>query len=214
MLESRASQFIEELSLLGIDPTAAEDEVHAAIDRCVYYAGWADKYQQIFSSVNSVASSHFNFSVVEPQGVVSVFAPENSGLLGLVSVIIPAITGGNTVVVLASRSLALSAVTFAEVLHSSDVPSGVVNILTGFREELMGHFCSHKDVNSFILAGDKNELKELESNSTSNLKRTRLVNINDWQSQEAQGPYFILDSQEVKTTWHPVENIGGSGVGY
>ncbi|MGB5344957.1 MAG: aldehyde dehydrogenase family protein, partial [Woeseia sp.] len=117
MLEGRRAQFIAELSLQGKPAKAAEAEVDAAIDRLIYYAGWADKYQQIFSSVNPVASSHFNFSVLEATGVVSILAPEDSGLLGLVSVIAPCIVGGNTCVVLASESLPLTAVSFAEVLH-------------------------------------------------------------------------------------------------
>lgn len=205
MLEGRAAQFVEELMLQGVSGEAAEKEVYAAIDRCVYYAGWCDKYQQVFSSVNSVASSHFNFSVVEPQGVVSIFAPEDSGLLGLLSLVIPAIAGGNTVIALASKSKPLCAVTLAEVLHSSDVPAGVVNILTGFREELLGHFTTHLDVNAFIGGNGDDTLRQtLESNSTSNLKRTQLYQIADWHSEQAQGPYFILDLQEVKTTWHPI----------
>jgi acyl-CoA reductase-like NAD-dependent aldehyde dehydrogenase len=205
MMEGRAAQFIEELILQGVDAEKAEEEVFASIDRCVYYAGWADKYQQIFSSVNSVASSHFNFSVAEPQGVISVFAPEDSGLLGLVSVVIPAITGGNTVVALASRNLPLCAITFAEVLHSSDVPAGVVNIMTGYREELLSHFSTHMDVNAILIGGGNDTMKQtLELNSTSNLKRTHIMNVKSWLSEEAQGPYYIMDLQETKTTWHPV----------
>ena len=140
MLEGRREQFVAELRLQGVAARAAEKEVDASIDRLVYFAGWADKYQQVFSSVNPVSSAHFNFSVLEPTGVVAILAPENSGLLGLVSNIAPAIVGGNSCVVLASESQPLCAVSFAEVLHASDVPGGVVNILTGYRSELSGHF--------------------------------------------------------------------------
>ncbi|HEY7741284.1 MAG TPA: aldehyde dehydrogenase family protein, partial [Steroidobacteraceae bacterium] len=131
MLEGRSAQFTAELVLQGVAKARAAAEVTAAIDRLVYYAGWADKYQQVFSTVNPVASSHFNFSVLEPTGVVAIIAPEKSGLLGLVSNVAPAVAGGNTCVVLASQSLPLSAISFAEVLQASDFPAGVINVLTG-----------------------------------------------------------------------------------
>jgi acyl-CoA reductase-like NAD-dependent aldehyde dehydrogenase len=123
MLEGRREQFVAELRAQGVANRAAEKEVDTSIDRLIYFAGWADKYQQIFSAVNPVSSSHFNFSVLEPTGVVSVLAPDDSGLIGLVSNIAPAIVGGNSCVVLASESMPLCAVSFAEVLHASDVPS-------------------------------------------------------------------------------------------
>ena len=150
MLEGRREQFISELALQGATQKAAEKEVDLCIDRLIYYAGWSDKYQQVFSAVNPVSSSHFNFSVLEPTGVVSILAPDDSGLLGLITNIATVIAGGNTCVVLASESKPLSAVSFAEVLHASDVPGGVVNILTGFRSELTEQFASHMDVNAVI----------------------------------------------------------------
>jgi acyl-CoA reductase-like NAD-dependent aldehyde dehydrogenase len=150
MLEGRRDQFIAELRQQGVAQRAAVREVDLAIDRLIYFAGWADKYQQVFSAVNPVASSHFNFSVLEPTGVVSILAPDDTSLLGLVSNVAPAIAGGNTCVVLASQSMPLSAVSFAEVLHASDVPAGVVNILTGLRSELTGQFASHMDVNAIV----------------------------------------------------------------
>src|SRR5262245_62634698 len=150
MLEGRREQFVAELQLQGASKARARTEVTSTIDRLVHYAGWADKYQQVFSSVNPVSSSHFNFSLPEPTGVVAVLAPESNALLGLVSNVAPAIAGGNTVVVLASQSLPLSAVSFAEVLHASDVPAGVVNVLTGFRDELAEQFASHMDVNAVV----------------------------------------------------------------
>src|SRR5687767_12625931 len=130
-----------------------------SIDRVLYYAGWTDKYQQIFSSVNPVASSHFNFSLLEPTGVVSILSPEETGLIGLISTILPTIVGGNTCIALASTSKPLAAVTFSEVLATSDLPGGVVNLLTGERKELLEHFASHMDVNATIYCGhDTSEL--------------------------------------------------------
>ena len=160
MLEGRREQFIAELIVQGATPASAAREVDAATDRLVYYAGWADKYQQVFSAVNPVSSSHFNFSVLEPMGVVGILAPDDSGLLGLVSNIAPAIAGGNTCVVLASELMPLCAVSFAEVPHASDVPGGVVNILTGYREELSPQFASHMDVNAVVFCdgGRKDDL--------------------------------------------------------
>ena len=150
MLEGRKEQFVAELADSGSTRRQGITEVERAIDRLIYYAGWSDKYQQIFSAVNPVSSSHFNFSVLEPTGVVAILAPESTGLLGLVANLAPAIVGGNTCVVLASESKPLPAISFAEVLHASDVPGGVVNVLTGFREELSGQFASHMDVNAVV----------------------------------------------------------------
>ena len=153
ILEGRKAQFVEELMLQGNAPRAAEREVEESIDRLIYYAGWADKYQQLFSAVNPVSSSHFNFSVLEPTGVVSMIAPNDSGLIGLVSNVASVIVGGNTCIVLASEEQPLCAVSFAEVLQASDVPGGVVNILTGFRSELTEQFASHMDVNAVVYCG-------------------------------------------------------------
>jgi len=205
MLEGRSAQFKEELVLQGATAHQAAAEVTAAIDRLVYYAGWADKFQQIFSSVNPVASSHFNFTVLEPTGVVAVLASEKSSLLGLVSVIAATIAGGNTCVVLASEAAPLCAVTFAEVVHSSDVPGGVVNILTGRKKELLGQFTMHMDVNAVIYSdGDAESVKKIKSDATSNLKRPIIYKNLDWASPSAESPYFISDVQETKTTWHPI----------
>jgi acyl-CoA reductase-like NAD-dependent aldehyde dehydrogenase len=205
MLEGRSAQFIEQIVEQGGAQTAAAAEVAATVDRLVYYAGWCDKYQQVFSSVNPVASSHFNFSLLEPTGVVSLLAPQNSGLLGLVSTIAPAITGGNTVIALASRDLPLCAVTLAEVLATSDLPGGVVNILTGERRELIEQFASHMDVNAVIYCGhDEAEQTSVRTKAALNVKRAVVYDRKDWTGEDAQGPYFILDTQEVKTTWHPI----------
>jgi acyl-CoA reductase-like NAD-dependent aldehyde dehydrogenase len=205
MLEGRAAQFIEELTQTGSTAAAARTEVERSIDRVLYYAGWADKYQQIFSSVNPVSSSHFNFSVLESTGVVSILSPEDTGLVGLISTIMPAIVGGNTVIALASTNKPLSAVTLAEVLATSDLPGGVVNLLTGKRSELLEHFATHMDVNACIYCGnDAAELTTLRTKAAGNVKRAISYDRDDWMSDDAQSPYFILDTQEVKTTWHPV----------
>lgn len=215
MLEARKPQFYTELIQQGNSAKKAEEEVNLSIDRLVYYAGWCDKYQQVYSAVNPVASSHFNFSVPEPTGVVAIIAPDDTSLLGLVSVIAPAIAGGNTCIVLASETMPLCSVTFSEVLNTSDVPGGVVNILTGNSKELHSHFSSHMDVNAIIYCGDdKEEIKMIQQNSAINVKRSFIKNDIDWKAEEGQSPYFILDLQEVKTTWHPVENIGGAKAGY
>lgn len=205
MLEGRSQQFVAELTMQGISRTRAATEVAASVDRLVYYAGWTDKYQQVFSAVNPVASSHFNFSVLEPMGVIGLLAPQDSGLLGLVSNVAPAIAGGNTCVALASTSLPLCAVSFGEVLESSDVPPGVVNILTGQQDELAEQFASHMDVNALVYAGDDQpRIKQLQLHAANNIKRTIVRRQPRWTGAEGQGPYFIRDTQETKTTWHPI----------
>ena len=205
MLEGRGEQFVAELVLQGQTRRRARKEVDASIDRLIYYAGWADKYQQVFSAVNPVSSSHFNFSVLEPTGVVSVVAPDDSGLLGLVSNLAPVIVGGNTCVMLASESMPLCAISFAEVLYSSDVPGGVVNLLTGYREELLGQFASHMDVNAVIYCDDdKDGQRMIQDVAADNLKRVIGRPDIDWSKDVAQNPYLIRDTQETKTTWHPI----------
>ncbi|HJS21028.1 MAG TPA: aldehyde dehydrogenase family protein [Steroidobacteraceae bacterium] len=205
MLEGRSAQFVAELEQQGVARRLAQAEVTMSIERLVHYAGWADKYQQIFSAVNPVASSHFNFSVLEPTGVVAIVAPEASGLLGLVSNVAPAVAGGNTCVVLASQSLPLSAVSFAEVLHASDFPVGVINVLTGMKDELTEQFASHMDVNAVIYCdGDKAAQRKIGELAADNIKRVILRAGVDWNDAAAQSPYFISDTQETKTTWHPI----------
>jgi acyl-CoA reductase-like NAD-dependent aldehyde dehydrogenase len=211
MFEGRRDQFIHELVKQGATEAAAVQEVELAIDRIVYYAGWCDKFQQIGSSVNPVASSHFNFSVLEPMGVVGIIAPQNSSLIGLVSLLMPVLAGGNTAVLLASETLPLCAITFAEVLHSSDVPGGVVNILTGKTTEMDKTLAAHMDVNALV--GEQQALEPVQVESVDNLKRLFSFDA-DWMNSNAQGLHFITDIQEVKTTWHPIENIGGSSSSY
>ena len=206
MMEGRKSQFIEQLQSTGSTLSTAKKEVVISIDRLIYYAGWSDKFQQIFSTVNPVASNHFNFSTLEPTGVVSIIAPNENPLLGMISLIAPTIVGGNTAVILASATNPLVAISLAEVINTSDVPAGVVNVLTGDREELLPQFASHKDVNSIIYCGNKKEeLKVVEEMATENLKRVSTYRRKNWQQGNSQSPYFIEKCQEIKTIWHPTE---------
>lgn len=215
MLEGRKAQFVEELIKQGSSKANAENEVNLSIDRLIYYSGWCDKYQQVFSSVNPVASSHFNFSVLEPMGVIAAIAPQENSLIGLVSVMAPIIAGGNTCVILASENKPLCGVTFAEVLNSSDLPGGVVNILTGKVSELLPYFSDHMDVNATCFCeSDKSMQKAIKEKAVLNVKRVVQYESKKWMNEETQSPYFINDFQEVKTTWHPIENIGGGKSGY
>lgn len=206
MLEARKEQFVEELVKQGLSRKAAVKELELSVDRLVYYAGWSDKYQQIFSAVNPVNSSHFNFSVLEPMGLVAIIAPENDSLLGLVSVLAPAIVGGNTVVLLASESRPLCSISFAEVLNTSDVPAGVVNILTGKTAEILPQMASHMDVNAIVYCGNKEaEMKKINELASENIKRVVFYKKQNWEHPSDESPYFIEKLQEVKTTWHPVK---------
>jgi acyl-CoA reductase-like NAD-dependent aldehyde dehydrogenase len=215
MLEGRKAQFIDELQKQSMSKASAEKDVELSIDRLIYYAGWCDKYQQLYSSVNPVASSHFNFSVPEPTGVVSVIAPQSNSLLSLVSVIAPVIIGGNTCVVLGSYAAPLCLVTLAEVLNSSDVPGGVVNLLTGRPDELVSYFADHMDVNAIVYCEKNAEHKKLiQEKAALNMKRVVLYDDVNWSGEKGESPYFIMDTQEIKTTWHPIENIGGAKAGY
>ncbi|HLP54896.1 MAG TPA: aldehyde dehydrogenase family protein [Fluviicola sp.] len=214
MLEGRRDQFIGELVRQGSTQAKAAQEVDLAVDRIVYYAGWCDKFTQVFSAVNPVASSHFNFSTYEPTGVVGIVAPQDSSLIGLVSVIMPVIAGGNSCVVLASEQLPLCAVTFAEVLNSSDLPGGVVNILTGKETELIDQFGSHMDINAVVYAGgNKAHATALEAGAVVNVKRV-VAYTHDFANATLENPYFITDVQELKTTWHPIEHVGGATSSY
>jgi len=200
VLDGRRAQFIAELCAQGLSDARAQEDLSGAIDLLVHYAGWSDKFQALFSTVNPVASSHFNFSVPEPSGVVAIVAPTRGGLTELVSALAPVIVGGNSAIVLAGEN-AISAITFAEVLATSDVPGGVVNILTGHRDELIPEFAKHMDVNSFLLCSDDSEeKKKADLESAENLKR--VLHQND--KPLAGSPYHVLDFQEIKTTWHPI----------
>ena len=202
MLEGRKDQFIQELRLqTGKSLATATKEVENAIDSWVWHAGWSDKIDSVAGSMNPVAGPFFNISTNQPTGVVGAFAPQESGLVGLVNTIAPAIVSGNTVLVVASEKLPLSAITLAEVLETSDLPGGVVNILTGSAKELGSWLASHLDVNAIDLEGSDSPA-ELELLSAENLKR--VIRPGVYPRQGASGSLqHILDLMEVKTVWHP-----------
>jgi acyl-CoA reductase-like NAD-dependent aldehyde dehydrogenase len=201
MLEGRRAQFADELRVTGLSRAASVSEVDAAIDRWVWYAGWADKVAQVLGGANPVAGPYFNFSVPEPTGVIAVVAPD-SPLLGLVSVLAPVIVTGNTAVVVAAERAPLPAVTLAEVLATSDLPGGVANILTGYRAELTPWLASHQDVDGIDLCGAPGELAaEAERAAAVNLKRVSRPTT-DWASDPGTTQMAIF--LETKTVWHPV----------
>ncbi len=208
MLEHRAEELVHEVQRGGaVSQHAARTEIEASIDRLVHYAGWTDKYAQLFSSVNPVASSHFNFTTPEPTGVVAVICPDAPALLPLVSLVAPVILSGNTAVVLASGTMPLAAITFCEILATSDVPGGVVNLLTGCRKELVGQFASHMDINAIVDgASDPSTAAEAQSGTAINLKRhaRRDLAPKEWFTKKSEDPYWILDTVEFKTAWHPI----------
>jgi acyl-CoA reductase-like NAD-dependent aldehyde dehydrogenase len=214
VLEGRKAQFIEEICSLGASIEEATQEVQIAIDRCVYYAGWADKYQALSSSVNPVASSHFNFSVPDPMGVVGLVACQESALSGLVSQLLPIIVGGNTAILIANSTKPLCAITLGEVLATSDVPGGVVNILTGDVAEMLPTLAGHMDVNALCLSKIPTELMvSAQESAIDNLKRC-IIQTQTFSEASAQGMQYITDFQEIKTTWHPIEQVAGGMGGY
>jgi len=205
IMESRRAELEMELSR-SRTTTKAADEVSAAIDLTVHYAGWTDKYSQVFSSVNPVASSHFNFSFPEPTGVVAIVAPDAPALLGLVGTVLPAILSGNSAIALASSTAPLVAIGWAEIIATSDVPAGVINLLTGDAAELAPQFASHMDVNAVVNGRDDDTItKTLQAGSAENLKRfaNHSNSPSAWKSAPAN-PYWILDTVETKTAWHPI----------
>ena len=204
VLEGRRAQFADEVRLAtGLPAAAAFAEVDAAVDRWVWYAGWSDKIAQVRGGANPVAGPYFNFSVPEPSGVVAVLAPQESALLGFVSVLAPAIVSGNTAVVLASERYPLSAVTLAEVLATSDVPGGVVNVLTGRVAEVAPWLASHMDVNAIDLAGAPGGLADdLAVAAAENLKRVVRLPGGDWAAEP--GLERMFGFLETKTVWHPM----------
>jgi acyl-CoA reductase-like NAD-dependent aldehyde dehydrogenase len=206
MLQNRAGELVAEIvRSTDVSVAKAKREVTVAIDRLVHFAGWTDKYSQVFSSVNPVASSHFNFTTPEPQGVVVVLAPDEPSLLALVSLVAPVILSGNTAIVVASEKFPLPAATFAEILATSDMPGDVVNILTGKRAELIPHIATHMDVNAIVDgAGDATVSTALQAGVATNLKRYANHAAADWFSAKVEDPYWILDTVEFKTAWHPI----------
>lgn len=209
MLESRREAFVDTLvETAGYDRDEAVAEVNAAIDRLVWYAGWTDKFAQVFGTVNPVASSHFDFSVPEPTGVVAAFCSENAPLLGLVSCMAPIIVPGNAVILIVDNEAPTLALDFAEVLDTSDLPGGVVNILTGHRSELREHVGGHRDVDAILSVGGSTEertiLEREGAESVTRLEFRPDRTPAEWRSDESQSPYWITPFVEFKTTWHPV----------
>ncbi|MDQ3615486.1 MAG: aldehyde dehydrogenase family protein [Actinomycetota bacterium] len=205
LMEGRRVQFVDEVQRgEGLTRRQAEKAVDLSIDRLVWYAGWADKIGQVVGSTNSVAGPYFDFSLPEPTGVVAVLAPEDSSLLGLVSVLAPVIVTGNTVVVVTSYARPLPSITLSEVLATSDVPAGVVNVLTGSATEIAPWLASHMDVNAIDLTGieDAQQARALEEAAAENLKRVRRPGGEDW--TEDPGIGRLTAFLETKTVWHPI----------
>lgn len=204
VMEGRRAQFVDDVAAgEGLERAAAVASVDAAIDRWVWYAGWADKLAQVLGGTNPVAGPYFDFSLPEPAGVVAVLAPQQSSLLGLVSVLAPAIVTGGTAVVVASELLPLAAVTLAEVLATSDVPGGVVNVLTGRTAELAPGLAAHMDVDGIDLAGaDPGQTRDLEVAAADNLKRVHRRRDEDWAAVPSL--QRLKAFVETKTVWHPV----------
>jgi acyl-CoA reductase-like NAD-dependent aldehyde dehydrogenase len=204
MLDGRREQFAAEVAASeGGSAAAALAQVDDAIDRWVYYAGWSDKYAQVAGSTNPVAGSYFSFTLPEPTGVVGVIAPQDSSLLGLVSVLAPVVATGNTAVVIAAEERPLPASSFAEVLATSDLPGGVVNLLTGFTAELAPWLAGHRDVNALDLTGVADaDRKALQIKAADNVKRVFVARETDWSADP--GTARLGAFVEAKTVWHPI----------
>ena len=207
MMEARSGELTEAVALGGTSKAEASREVAASIERVVHYAGWTDKYEQILSSVNPVASTHFNFTVTEPMGIIGVVAPDDSPLLALVSLILPAITSGNCVVALASSTQPYPSILLGEMLATSDLPGGVVNLLTGLRSEMLPTFATHEHLRALSVAVNAADRKTLKLGAAESVKRVNLLKAEepiDWFSDKRQGVEEIRALIEFKTTWHPV----------
>lgn len=208
MMEARAEELAQAISITGEVPIAnARREVSVAVDRVIYYAGWTDKYEQVLGNTNPVAGAFFNFSVTEPMGAVGVVAPDSPALLGLISQVLPIITSGNSVVALASTANPYPAILLGEMLATSDLPGGVLNLLTGFRSELLETFASHEHIRGLDLALDSSACAQAEVLAAESVKRVRIReegDVRSWSSEKAQSLYAIRNFLEFKTTWHPI----------
>jgi acyl-CoA reductase-like NAD-dependent aldehyde dehydrogenase len=207
MMEARDAELVEAIMLGGSSKVDAAREVTASIERIVHYAGWTDKYEQILGSVNPVASSHFNFTVTEPMGIIGVIAPDDSPLLALISLILPAITSGNSVVALASTTQPYPSILLGEMLATSDLPGGVVNLLTGQRSEMLPTFATHEHLRALCGVATAEERKALRLGAAESVKRVHLLKAEepiDWFSDKMQGVEEIRALIEFKTTWHPI----------
>ena len=205
MLEARAAEMTGAITLGGASKSAAAKEVTASIDRIVHFAGWADKYEQVLGSVNPVATPHFNFTVTEPIGIVGVLAPEDAPLLGLLTLLLPAITAGNAVVALASRAHPYPAILLGEMLATSDLPGGVVNLLTGDRKDMLATFATHEHMRAVVAVAGPEDATALQQGAAAAVRRiTLLAPKQDWFAAGFDSPYAIRDVTEAKTIWHPI----------
>ncbi len=208
MLEARSGEMADAIVLSGAGTkAAATKEVAASVDRLIYYAGWADKYEQVLGNTNPVAGPFFNFTVAEPMGIVGIIADDEAPLLGLISQIAPVIVSGNSCVALASEQFPYPAIVLGEMLATSDLPAGVVNLLTGFRKEMLPTFATHTHIRGISAVVNNNEKKELQLGAADSIKRVRAKVSGgdvDWMADAAQGAYEIRDFIEFKTTWHPI----------
>lgn len=210
MLQQEEMRFVKLLQLEGFSKSKAQANFADGIERVVHLAGWCDKFIQIAGTVNPVASSHFNFSIPEPSGIVCTNIASTGGLVAVIDALLSAICGGNTVVCL-SEKYNLIALDFAEILSNSDVPAGVVNILTGSMNELSEHISRHMDVNAICFWDlDLDMKKKVEIFALENMKRIHFIN----EKASSEGLDLIMKFQEIKTTWHPIDRIQGSGSGY
>lgn len=199
MMEGRSAQFVDEIvALEGVTPTAAKKQVDEAIDLWVWYSGWCDKIGSIYGSTNAVSGSFYNFTIPDPLGVVATFAPSKPSLLGAVQALAPVLAGGNTAILIASNKYPLPAITLSEVIGTSDVPGGVVNILTGDSSELAPWISSHMDIDGIDQSGlTPSQEREMRVAGADNLKRIHRF-------KESQSPQRILSFMESKTVWHPI----------
>ncbi len=205
MLEARSAEMTEAISLTNADAKSAVHEVRATIDRIVHFAGWADKFEQVLGTVNPVASSHFNFTITEPVGIFGIIAPPKNPLLALVTLTLHAITAGNSVVALASSTHAYPAILLGEMLATSDLPAGVVNLLTGDATELAPTFATHEHIRAIAAAVDPHTANTLEQGAAASVKRVRITAPNaDWFDATFDSAWQLRDFTEAKTVWHPI----------
>jgi acyl-CoA reductase-like NAD-dependent aldehyde dehydrogenase len=209
MLDARA---IEMTAALNVTDPAMEKnhrgnalEVRSTVERIVHFAGWTDKYQQVLGTVNPVSSPHFNFTIIEPVGIAGIIASDEAPLLGLLSLILPALVAGNTVVAVTSRTHPLPAILLGEILATSDFPAGTINLVTGDLKDLLPTMASHERIRSIAAAVDANQAGKLRTTAADALKRVRIhPSRTDWSSPDHNSPYAIRDFTEAKTVWHPV----------
>ena len=207
MIEARRSEMQDALKLHGASAKDASAEVQATLDRIVHFAGWADKFEQVLGSVNPVASSHFNFTVTEPVGIVGILAPEDSPLLALMTLVLPAITAGNSVIAMVSKGAPYPAILLGEMLATSDLPGGVVNLLTGDRSDTLPTFASHEHLRALSAVAGTDEAKVLQEGAAESVKKVVLDDPDtDWFSGSHDSPYGIRSLTEAKTVWHPIGN--------